>query len=94
MPEAARVLRRTPDTVHRWIREGAIHAVQVGSTKLIRRADLEALLATADEARAAADARKATGPLLSPEQLDVVRRAVDGALAALAEGREDPATHA
>ena len=43
VPEAARRLNRHPETVRRWIREGKLRSVKVGTQHLIDDADLAAL---------------------------------------------------
>ncbi len=44
VPEAARRLRRNPETVRRWIREGKLRSTKVGTQHLVDEQDL-ALLA-------------------------------------------------
>lgn len=46
VPEAARRVRRDPETVRRWIRGGRLRARKVGTQHVIDEADLEALLRT------------------------------------------------
>jgi excisionase family DNA binding protein len=48
VPEAARRLRRNPETVRRWIREGKLPARKVGTQHVIEEADIEGLLDTAE----------------------------------------------
>lgn len=43
VPEAARRLRRNPETVRRWIREGRLRSTKVGTQHLLDEADLDAL---------------------------------------------------
>ena len=43
VPEAARRVRRNPETVRRWIREGRLRAHKVGTQHVIDEADLSAL---------------------------------------------------
>lgn len=43
VPEAARRLRRNPETVRRWIREGRLRSTKVGTQHLLDEADLEAM---------------------------------------------------
>ena len=45
VPEAARRLRRNPETVRRWIREGKLRSQRVGTQHLIDEEDLELLRA-------------------------------------------------
>ncbi|MGI8658486.1 MAG: helix-turn-helix domain-containing protein [Candidatus Limnocylindria bacterium] len=53
VPEAARRLRRNPETVRRWIREGRLRSTKVGTQHMVEEADLdqvrpEALLSAPD----------------------------------------------
>lgn len=41
VPEAARRLRRNPETIRRWIREGKLRSTRVGTQHLVDEADLE-----------------------------------------------------
>ncbi len=43
VPEAARRLRRNPETVRRWIREGKLRSTKVGTQHLLEEADLDQL---------------------------------------------------
>ena len=43
VPEAARRLRRNPETVRRWIREGKLRASKVGTQHVIEEEALDAL---------------------------------------------------
>ena len=43
VPEAARRLRRNPETIRRWIREGKLRSTRVGTQHIIDEHDLEAL---------------------------------------------------
>jgi excisionase family DNA binding protein len=43
VPEAARRLRRNPETIRRWIREGKLRSTRVGTQHIIDEADLERL---------------------------------------------------
>jgi excisionase family DNA binding protein len=40
VPEAARRLRRNPETVRRWIREGKLRSTKVGTQHLVDEHDL------------------------------------------------------
>jgi excisionase family DNA binding protein len=42
VPEAARRVRRNPETVRRWIREGKLRARKIGTQHVIEERDLEA----------------------------------------------------
>jgi excisionase family DNA binding protein len=43
VPEAARRLRRNPETIRRWIREGKLRSTRVGTQHLLNEADLDQL---------------------------------------------------
>lgn len=45
VPEAARRIRRNPETVRRWIREGRLRGTKVGTQYLVDEADLDTLTA-------------------------------------------------
>lgn len=45
VPEAARRLRRNPETVRRWIREGKLRSTRVGTQHLVDEQDLARLTA-------------------------------------------------
>lgn len=44
VPEAARRIRRNPETVRRWIREGRLRSTRVGTQHLVAEADLDAVV--------------------------------------------------
>jgi excisionase family DNA binding protein len=46
VPEAARRLRRNPETIRRWIREGKLRSTRIGTQHLLHEDDLAALGAT------------------------------------------------
>jgi len=41
VPEAARRLRKNPETVRRWIREGKLRSTRIGTQHLVDEADLD-----------------------------------------------------
>lgn len=43
VPQAARRVRRNPETVRRWIREGRLPATKIGTQHIIDERDLDAL---------------------------------------------------
>lgn len=43
VPEAARRLRRNPETVRRWIREGRLRSTKVGTQHFLEEADVQAM---------------------------------------------------
>ena len=60
VPQAARRIRKNPETIRRWIREGKLPAKKVGSQHVIEEADLQGLL------------RQDIVPGLSPFAADIV----------------------
>ena len=44
VPEAARRVRRNPETVRRWIREGKLRSHKVGTQHMIEEHDLDELV--------------------------------------------------
>ncbi len=44
VPEAARRVRRDPETVRRWIRSGRLRAKKIGTQHVIEETDLDALV--------------------------------------------------
>jgi excisionase family DNA binding protein len=45
VPEAAKRVRRDPETVRRWIRTGRLRARKIGTQHVIEEADLDAIIA-------------------------------------------------
>ena len=45
VPEAARRIRRNPETVRRWIREGRLSSQRVGTQHLVDERELDAMAA-------------------------------------------------
>jgi excisionase family DNA binding protein len=43
VPEVARRLRRNPETIRRWIREGKLRSTRIGTQHVVDEADLEQL---------------------------------------------------
>ncbi|HZP95056.1 MAG TPA: helix-turn-helix domain-containing protein [Candidatus Limnocylindria bacterium] len=43
VPEAARRVRRDPETIRRWIRAGRLRATKVGTQHVIEEGDLEVM---------------------------------------------------
>jgi excisionase family DNA binding protein len=41
VPEAARKVRKNPETVRRWIREGKLRSTRIGTQHLVDEADLD-----------------------------------------------------
>jgi len=72
VPQAARRVRRNPETVRRWIREGRLRARRVGTQHLIEEADLRAVLAPSTLRLPAAWRRTATGEPM-PDVVSAIR---------------------
>jgi excisionase family DNA binding protein len=51
VPEAARRIRRNPETVRRWIREGKLRSQKIGTQHLIDERDLDAATHEGEMAR-------------------------------------------
>ena len=49
VPEAARRVKRDPETIRRWIRSGRLRAKKVGTQHVIEEADLESVLERDDQ---------------------------------------------
>jgi excisionase family DNA binding protein len=45
VPEAARRIKRNPETVRRWIREGRLSSQRVGTQHLVDERELDAMIA-------------------------------------------------
>ena len=74
VPEAARRLRRNPETIRRWIREGKLRSTRVGTQHLLSEDDLALL--TSNELLPAPDgwwSETHTGEPL-PDFLAILRR--------------------
>jgi excisionase family DNA binding protein len=49
VPEAARRVRRDPETIRRWIRAGRLRAKKIGTQHVIEEHDLQAAVLDRDE---------------------------------------------
>lgn len=49
VPQAARLARKNPETIRRWIREGRLRARKVGTQHVIEEQDLDEVLGALDE---------------------------------------------
>ena len=76
VPQAARRVRRNPETVRRWIREGRLRAHRVGTQHLIDEADLRDLTDPGALRLPAAWRRTATGEPM-PDVVAAVRSSRD-----------------
>ncbi len=74
VPEAARRVRRNPETVRRWIREGKLPARKVGTQHVIEERDLDAFQAEAGPSSLPPEWRTTFwgGPM--PDFVSIVRR--------------------
>jgi excisionase family DNA binding protein len=77
VPEAARRLRRNPETIRRWIREGKLASERVGTQYLVRGEEIERLLAPESLPLPALWRRTASGALM-PDVAAAVRRSRRG----------------
>jgi excisionase family DNA binding protein len=81
----ARLLKRHPDTVRRWVRSGAIPTARLADgtgRTLVRRSDVEYLMRSGEDA-----AQALSEAPLSDEQIAFVRQTMDRALEALASAQ-------
>jgi uncharacterized protein len=62
VPEAAKVARRDPETVRRWIRAGKLAAQKIGTQHLIDQDDLAAFLGATETGDQAHESREAAAP--------------------------------
>jgi excisionase family DNA binding protein len=74
VPEAARRLRRNPETVRRWIREGKLPSRKVGTQHVIEEADIEGLLETAEVVALPSSWKRTWTGEPMPDWLSAVRR--------------------
>jgi excisionase family DNA binding protein len=74
VPEAARRLRRNPETVRRWIREGKLPARKVGTQHVIEEADIEGLLDAAEVVPLPSSWKRTWTGEPMPDWLNAVRR--------------------
>ena len=77
VPEAARRLRRNPETVRRWIRSGRLRSQRVGTQHLIEESDLRALAPPTEVRLPASWRRTSTGEPM-PDVVRAVRRSREG----------------
>jgi hypothetical protein len=86
------IFHRSRQTIDRWLRDGVLTRVKVSKSVYVRRDEIDAMLAPARAVRAQLREAEAAGqPVLNPEQLALVRRALGDALDALivADGKKD-----
>jgi excisionase family DNA binding protein len=74
VPEAAKRVRRNPETVRRWIREGKLRAHKVGTQHVIDEADLTALEDAGDTLPLPETWRTTTTGEPMPEWVAILRR--------------------
>ena len=51
VPQAARRVRKDPETVRRWIRSGKLRARKIGTQHVIEESDLDALISENEDLR-------------------------------------------
>jgi len=79
VPEAARLARRDPETIRRWIRSGRLRARKVGTQHVIEEEDLEALATSAGEMLPVPEAwRVSDSGLPLPNVVAAIRRSRRG----------------
>lgn len=75
VPEAARRVRRNPETIRRWIREGKLPATKVGTQHILDERDLDAMMADVGDTVESPPEWQATfwgGPM--PDYVSIIRR--------------------
>ena len=77
VPQVARRVRRNPETVRRWIREGRLRARKVGTQHLVEEADLRALVGPSTLRLPAAWRRSLSGGPI-PDVVAAIRRSRAG----------------
>lgn len=79
VPEAARLVRRNPETIRRWIREGKLRATKVGTQHVLDENDLAEFLGAPSDTVPIPPEWQRTfwgGPM--PDVVGAVRRAREG----------------
>ena len=79
LPEIAHTLGMNPSTVRLWVREGRLRAEKVGRKWMVRRADLEQMLAATDVVVFASGAEAVMGKLQTGVPAIEYRHAPDAA---------------
>ena len=77
VPQAARRVRRNPETIRRWIREGRLRARRVGTQHLIEETDLLSLVGPGTLNLPRAWRRTATGEPM-PDVVAAIRASRSG----------------
>jgi excisionase family DNA binding protein len=77
VPEAARRMRRDPETIRRWIRSGRLRSRRVGTQHVIDESDLLVLMPVPGRSLPAAWRKTATGEPM-PDVVRAVRRSREG----------------
>ncbi len=77
VPQAARRVRRNPETIRRWIRSGRLRSRRIGTQHLIEESDLAALTGARTVPLPAAWRRTATGEPM-PDVVAAVRSSRSG----------------
>ena len=79
VPQAARRLRKNPETVRRWIREGKLRARKIGTQHVIEDHDLRAALAdSAAELPVPPAWRRMADGRRVPNSVEAIRRTREG----------------
>jgi excisionase family DNA binding protein len=77
VPEAARRIRRDPETIRRWIRSGRLASQRVGTQYLVDELELDALVSREELPSPPGWERTATGGPM-PSVLDAIDRSRSG----------------
>ena len=78
VPDAARRVGRTPETVRRWIRSGRLRARKVGTQHVVEEKDLEALVSEPVPVRIPEGWRFFSDGTSQPDWELIVRRSREG----------------
>lgn len=75
VPDAARRIRRNPETIRRWIREGKLPATKVGTQHVLDEKDLDAMLMnTGDTVELPPEWQKTFWGGAMPDFVSIIRR--------------------
>jgi excisionase family DNA binding protein len=78
VPDAARRVRKDPETVRRWIRSGRLRSRKIGTQHVIDEADLDALIQEAKPLPLPRQWRRTITGDPMPDWASIVRRSREG----------------
>jgi len=78
VPQAAKRVRRDPETVRRWIRAGRLRSKKIGTQHVIDEADLEALVSEAKMLPLPPGLRRTFWGEPMPNVVEMIRRSREG----------------